>query len=234
MMPFKNLLIALPLMACFIFSFQVAKKRTRVVFFGDSITEFGVLPGGYIAQLNDSIAALGKAKRYELIGSGIGGNKIYDLYLRLKEDVLEREPDVVVLFVGVNDVWHKQLFGTGTDADKFHKFYTALIQKFQKKGIRVIACTPACIGERHPGENQMDGELDRFSEIIRNLAREKNIPHCDLRKAFLEYSAKNNPENRESGILTTDGVHLNEKGNKMVAEMLLSQIESLRQTTDHR
>ncbi len=166
MMPFKNLLIALPIMACFIFSFQVAKKRTRVVFFGDSITEFGVLPGGYIAQLNDSIAALGKAKRYELIGSGIGGNKIYDLYLRLEEDVLERKPDVVVLYVGVNDVWHKQLYGTGTDADKFHKFYTALIQKFQRKGIRVIACTPACIGERHPGENQMDGELDRFSEII--------------------------------------------------------------------
>jgi len=226
MMPFKNLLIALPIMACFIFSFQVAKKRTRVVFFGDSITEFGVLPGGYIAQLNDSIAALGKAKRYELIGSGIGGNKIYDLYLRLEEDVLERKPDVVVLYVGVNDVWHKQLYGTGTDADKFHKFYTALIQKFQKKGIRVIACTPACIGERHPGENQMDGELDRFSEIIRNLAREKNIPLCDLRKAFLEYSAKNNPENRESGILTTDGVHLNEKGNKMVAEILLSQVTS--------
>ncbi len=226
MMPFKNLLIALPIMACFIFSFQVAKKRTRVVFFGDSITEFGVLPGGYIAQLNDSIAALGKAKRYELIGSGIGGNKIYDLHLRLEEDVLERKPDVVVLYVGVNDVWHKQLYGTGTDADKFHKFYTALIQKFQKKGIRVIACTPACIGERHPGENQMDGELDRFSEIIRNLAREKNIPLCDLRKAFLEYSAKNNPENRESGILTTDGVHLNEKGNKMVAEMLLPQVTS--------
>ncbi len=226
MMPFKNLLIALPIMACFIFSFQVAKKRTRVVFFGDSITEFGVLPGGYIAQLHDSIAALGKAKRYELIGSGIGGNKIYDLYLRLKEDVLEREPDVVVLYVGVNDVWHKQLYGTGTDADKFHKFYTALIQKFQKKGIRVIACTPACIGERHPGENQMDGELDRFSEIIRNLAKDKNIPLCHLRKAFLEYSAKNNPENRESGILTTDGVHLNEKGNKMVAEMLLPQVTS--------
>ena len=220
-MPLKYFLFTLPLMACLLFSFKTARKCTRIVFFGDSITEAGVHPGGYIAQLRDSIAARGKAGRYELIGAGIGGNKIYDLYLRLEEDVLARKPNVVVLYVGVNDVWHKQLFGTGTDADKFRKFYVALIQKFRKKGIRVIACTPACIGERHPGENQLDGELDRFSQIIRELAAEKNIPVCDLRRAFLENSAANNVEDRESGILTTDGVHLNEKGNKLVAEMLL-------------
>jgi len=221
MIKFNYFLLILPLMACFLFSFQTPKKRTRVVFFGDSITEFGVLPGGYIAQMSDSIAVRGETKRFDLVGAGIGGNKVYDLYLRLEEDVMVRKPNVVVLYVGVNDVWHKQLFGTGTDADKFQKFYTALIQKFQKKGIRVIACTPACIGERHPGENQMDSELDRFSQIIRVVAAEKNVATCDFRKAFMENSAKNNPDNRESGMLTTDGVHLNEQGNKLVAETLL-------------
>ncbi len=195
------------------------------MFFGDSITEDGVQPGGYIAQIRDSITVEGKAKRYELLGAGIGGNKVYDLYLRLEDDVLALKPNVVVLYVGVNDVWHKQLFGTGTDADKFQKFYVALIQKFQKKGIRVIACTPACIGERHPDENQLDSELDRFSQIIRTVAAEKDIPLCDLRQAFLDNSAKNNPENLESGILTTDGVHLNDKGNKLVAEMLLKVLD---------
>jgi len=216
-----NLLLVLPLMACLLFSFQSSKKRARVVFFGDSITEAGVLPEGYIAQLRDSITALGKEKRYELMGAGIGGNKVYDLYLRLEEDVLALKPDVVVLYVGVNDVWHKQLFGTGTDADKFQQFYAALIQKFQKEGIRVVACTPACIGERQAGGNQMDGDLDKFCQIIRKVARGKDIAICDFRQAFIDYSAKYNPENRESGILTTDGVHLNVKGNKLVAEMLI-------------
>ncbi|MBC7775677.1 MAG: G-D-S-L family lipolytic protein [Phycisphaerae bacterium] len=225
-MPFKHCLLILPLMACFLFSFKSSKKCTRVVFFGDSITEAGVRPGGYIAQMRDSITVQGKARRYELLGAGIGGNKIYDLYLRLEDDVLALKPNVVVLYVGVNDVWHKQLFGTGTDADKFQKFYMALIQKFQKKGIRVIACTPACIGERHSGENQMDSELDRFSQIIRMVAAEKNIPLCDFRQAFLYNSAINNPDNRESGMLTSDGVHLNEEGNKLVAEMLLKHITS--------
>lgn len=223
-MPFKLHVLAFALMASFLFSFNTAKKCTRVVFFGDSITEAGIIPGGYIAQIRDTLLASGKSKQYELIGSGIGGNKIYDLYLRLEDDVLARKPNVVVLYVGVNDVWHKQLFGTGTDADKFQKFYAALIHKFQKKGIRVIVCTPACIGERHGGENPMDAELDRFSEIIRTVAQGENIPLCDFRKAFLDNSSKNNPDNLEHGILTTDGVHLNAMGNRLVAEMLLKQI----------
>ena len=225
-MPFHSTLLAIPIMSCLLFASKPDKKHTRIVFFGDSITEAGVLPGGYIAQMRDSIAANGRGNRFDLIGSGIGGNKVYDLYLRLEEDVLALKPNIVVLYVGVNDVWHKQTFGTGTDADKFQKFYLALIQKFQKKGIRVIACTPACIGERHAGENQLDTELDRFSEIIRNVCAQKELPLCDFRKAFQDYAAKNNPNNLESSILTTDGVHLNEKGNKLVAEMLLQKIQS--------
>jgi lysophospholipase L1-like esterase len=221
----KYFFLALPIMACFLFSFKTNKNRcTRVVFFGDSITQAGVDPGGYISQMRDTLALQGKAKRYDLIGAGIGGNKIYDLYLRLEDDVMARKPDVVVMYVGVNDVWHKQLFGTGTDPEKFQKFYLALIQKFQKKGIQLIACTPDCIGERTGGQNQMDGDLDRFSEIIRKVTAEKNIPLCDLRNAFSNYVAKNNPENLDHGILTTDGVHLNEKGNKLVAELILKQL----------
>lgn len=223
-MRFRNHLLVFPIMACFLFSFQTDKKRTRVVFFGDSITEAGVFPGGYIAQMRDTLEASGKGNQYELLGAGIGGNKVYDLYLRHEEDVLAKKPKVVVIYVGVNDVWHKQMFGTGTDPDKFQKFYLALIQRFQKKGIRVIVCTPACIGERHPGENQLDSELDLFSNIIRDIAKKGQLPLCDFRKAFMEYSELHNPENRESGILTSDGVHLNEKGNQLVGRMLLSTL----------
>lgn len=215
-------------MACLLFSFTPAKKRARVVFFGDSITEAGVHPGGYITQLRDSLSAQGKSRQFELIGSGIGGNKIYDLYLRLEEDVLQRKPDVVVMYVGVNDVWHRQMFGTGTDADKFQKFYLALIRKFQKKGIQVIVCTPACIGERPGGTNPLDLELDRFSAIIRQVATETQTPLCDLRRAFMAYETLYNTTDKTSGVLTTDGVHLNDIGNKLVAENLMVRLLELK------
>lgn len=209
------------------FSFASHKKSTRVVFFGDSITEFGVQADGYIAQMRDSLDARKMTHQYELIGAGIGGNKIYDLYLRMESDVLERKPKVVVIYVGVNDVWHKLTFGTGTDADKFKKFYAAIIAKLKKEDIKVILCTPACVGEKKGGVNPLDVELDIYSQIIRDLAREKDCLLSDFRKAFVEFNAINNTADDYSNILTTDGVHLNQKGNKLVAEMLLERLQLL-------
>ncbi|MEO6039708.1 MAG: GDSL-type esterase/lipase family protein, partial [Saprospiraceae bacterium] len=163
-----------------LFSFKTVVKPARVIFFGDSITEAAVYSGGYIAQIQTMLTGQNKADGYELIGSGIGGNKVYDLYLRLETDVLDKKPDIVFLFVGVNDVWHKQLSGTGTDADKFRKFYEALIRKIQAGGSRVVVCTPACIGEKTDCTNSLDGELNQYSDIIRELSRQFQTGLCDL------------------------------------------------------
>ena len=146
-------------------------KPKRVIFFGDSITQAGANPGGYIVKMGEMLAQKNLASQYELIGAGIGGNKVYDLYLRMDDDVMSKNPDIVFIWVGVNDVWHKATSGTGTDADKFEKFYTAIIKKMQDKGIRVILVTPACIGEKTDFTNQQDGDLNKYAQIIRGLAK---------------------------------------------------------------
>jgi lysophospholipase L1-like esterase len=131
---------------------------------------------------------------------------------------------MVVIWVGVNDVWHKRTYGTGTDPDKFEKFYTAVIKKLQQKNIKVKICTPAAIGEKTDFSNELDGDLNKYSSIIRNIAKKNNCSLIDLRQAFLQYNLANNRENNEKGILTTDGVHLNEKGNYLVAEEMMRAI----------
>lgn len=218
-------LIFVPL-AIGIVAFTPATKKKRVIFFGDSITEAAVKPGGYIVKLDSMIAAQGKAGEYELIGSGIGGNKIYDLYLRMEEDVLAKEPDVVFIYIGVNDVWHKRTFGTGTDPDKFEKFYQAIINKLKAKNIKVILCTPAVIGEKTDFSNQLDGDLNEYSRIIRNIAGKNSLPVVDLRRYFLDYNLKNNPDNKPNGILTTDNVHLNARGNQLVADEMWKVLQT--------
>lgn len=203
-------------------AFTLAPQKQRIVFFGDSITQAGVKPGGYITVLGDLLKK--KNIQDELIGAGIGGNKVYDLYLRMEEDVLAKSPTTVVVWVGVNDVWHKKTSGTGTDADKFEKFYNALIKKLQAKNIRVLICTPAAIGEKTDYTNELDGDLNRYAVIIRQIAKNNNVDLIDLRKAFLEYNLANNPDNKAKEILTTDGVHLNDKGNQLVAEQMLKAL----------
>lgn len=194
-------------------------KPLKIIFFGDSITQAGVNPGGYIDKMKQMLEKNGIKDNYQLVGAGIGGNKIYDLYLRLEEDVLDQKPDVVAIWVGVNDVWHKRTFGTGTDADKFEKFYVAIIKKLLAQGIKVIVTTPATIGERTDFSNELDGDLNRYSIIMRDIAAKYDCPVADLRKEFLKFNLDNNKDNKESGILTNDRVHLNDTGNQLVADI---------------
>lgn len=216
----KLILLSLALVAM-----TFTSKPKRVVFFGDSITQAGVQPGGYITRMTEMLAKQGKSADYELIGAGIGGNKIYDLFLRMDTDVLARQPDVVYVYVGVNDVWHKRTAGTGTDPDKFMKFYEAVIKKLQAANAQVILCTPAAIGEKTDFSNEQDGDLNQYSQLIRDLAAREKLPLVDLRKAFLDYNLKNNPGNKAQGILTTDRVHLNDTGNQFVAGQMMEALK---------
>ena len=224
----KLLFIAVVLFISCAFTQQ---KKTKVIFFGDSITELGVKRDryvGFILRMDSMLKLKNKQEEYELIGSGISANKVYDLYLRMEDDVLSKNPDVVVVFVGVNDVWHKTLLGTGTDADKFEKFYQAILNKLKDKNIKIILCTPAVVGEKTDMSNPLDGDLNRYSKIIRDLANKNNLPLIDLRKKYHEYLEKNNPDNKDKGILTYDGVHMNDAGNQFLADMMWNAIKDLK------
>lgn len=216
--------LSLLLLFVLVTAFGPRPPKKKIVFFGDSITQAGVQPQGYITRLQTLLAEKGQGEGYELVGAGIGGNKVYDLYLRVEEDVLAKKPDAVLIWVGVNDVWHKRTFGTGTDPDKFEKFYHALIKKLKAQNIQVFLATPAAIGEKTDFSNELDGDLNRYSNIIRQVAQTNGCTLVDLRKAFLNYNLEHNKENKEQGILTTDRVHLNEAGNHFVAQEMLKAL----------
>ena len=203
----------------------MTQKKKRVIFFGDSITQQGAEPGGYINRVDSMCRLENNSLQFEFLGAGIGGNKVYDLFLRMDSDVLSKSPDLVVIYIGVNDVWHKVSYGTGTDADKFEKFYNAIIKKLKERNIRVVLCTPAVIGEKTDFTNQQDGDLNKYSAIIRNLATQNDLPLVDLRQKFLDYNKQYNTENKEQGILTRDRVHLNAKGNQLVADEMWGKIK---------
>jgi isoamyl acetate esterase len=209
-------------LAIFILSMAMKPKPKKVIFFGDSITQAGVRGNGYINLLKKS----SDSTKFELIGAGIGGNKVYDLYLRMEDDVLNKKPDLVFIYVGINDVWHKLGAKTGTDYDKYLKFYQALINKIQATGSKVVLCTPTVIGEKKNNANEVDADLNKYADGVRGLATKNNLPLCDLRKAFVDYENANNTEDKEKGILTTDRVHLNDVGNKLVADTMLPFVKT--------
>ena len=215
-------LLLLPVALIILLAFNTQNK-TKVIFFGDSITRLGVEKDkksgtGYILRLDSMLKREKKADQYELMGAGIDGNKVYDLYLRMEDDVLSKNPDVVFIYVGINDIWHKTLLGTGTDADKFEKFYQAIINKLKSKGIKIVLFTHDVIGEKTDNTNQQDGDLNRYSEIIRGLSEKNKLLLVDLRKDIMQKLKIINTENKEKEVLTYDRVHMNNTGNQFLAD----------------
>ena len=210
-------------------------SNKKVVFLGDSITQNAVINSdkfkGFISLLGENVG-----QNTELIGKGIGGDKVSDLLTRYRDDVIKLNPDMVFIYIGINDVWHKYDYGTGTDIDLYENGLRQIITDLKENGVEVILCTPTVIGE-NKGEftlvNQfkdietmeiMNNDLDDYSDIIRKLSREFDTKLLDLRKIFMQYISENNPENKSKGVLTTDGVHLNNIGSKLIADEMIKFI----------
>ena len=211
-------------------------SNKKVIFLGDSITQNAVINSeefrGFISLLGENLD-----QNTELIGKGIGGDKVSDLLTRYRDDVIKLNPDMVFIYIGINDVWHKYDYGTGTDIDLYENGLRQIIYDIKDNGIEVILCTPTVIGE-NKGDftlvNQfkdietmeiMNNDLDDYSDVIRKLSREFDTKLLDLRKIFMQYISENNPENKSKGILTTDGVHLNNFGSKLIANEMIKYID---------
>ena len=207
-------------------------SNKKVIFLGDSITQNAVINSeefrGFISLLGENLD-----QNTELIGKGIGGDKVSDLLTRYRDDVIKLNPDMVFIYIGINDVWHKYDFGTGTDIDLYENGLRQIITDLKENGVEVILCTPTVIGE-NKGEftlvNQfkdietmeiMNNDLDDYSDVIRKLSREFDTKLLDLRKIFMQYISENNPKNKSKGVLTTDGVHLNNIGSKLIADEMI-------------
>ena len=198
------------------------KKGDRIVFLGDSITQGGDGPQGYVGIIRGKLAGDHKDLGIEVINAGISGHKVPDLQGRLDRDVIAKMPTIVVIYIGINDVWHGDYTPPrGTSRENFEAGLKDLIARCERAGARVLLCTPSVIGEKRTGANKLDAKLDEYSEISRRVARELGVGLCDLRKAFLAHEQTHNPEDKEQGILTSDRVHLNEAGNSLVAETIL-------------
>jgi isoamyl acetate esterase len=201
------------------------KKGEKIVFLGDSITAAGIAPKGYVTLVKNHLADKHKDLGIEVIGAGISGNKVPDLQKRLGADVLSKKPTLVVIYIGINDVWHGESDpANGTSPEKFEAGLKEIIGKIKDAGGRVVLCTPTVIVEQKPGTNKLDKKLDDYAGISRRVAKETGSKTCDLRKAFQEHLMKNNADDKEMGVLTSDRVHLNDAGNKLVAETILSVI----------
>ena len=201
------------------------KKGDRIVFFGDSLTYLAgkeepkkQVTKGYVRIVQETLDRTHPDLGVKVDWVATGGHTVPDLLKRLDKDVLSRKPTIVVIQIGCNDA--RRLA-----KDTFKSSLEELIDRLQNEKIQVIQCTLTSVGEKHDGTNKDDPKLDEFAIIEREVAKAKNVPLNDLRKAFVAHWKANNPENKYSGILTYDGNHWNQVGMQFVAEQMLKRFK---------
>ncbi|MCA9060925.1 MAG: Dabb family protein, partial [Planctomycetaceae bacterium] len=201
---------------------QLADGET-IVFLGDSITAQGAGEKGYVTLFRQSVEARRPNSEIKVIGAGIGGHKVPNLEERLDRDVLAHKPNAVVIYIGINDVWHSTR-GQGTTIDRYESGLKSLIKRCNDAGARVILATPSVIGEKTDGSNALDAMLEEYSAVSRKVAQECGATLLDLRAGFINYLKEYNVANVDKGILTSDTVHLSDEGNRFVAARMLEAV----------
>jgi lysophospholipase L1-like esterase len=198
------------------------KQGDVIVFAGDSLTEKGCEPDGYVTLVGKDLDKRFNRLSLQVQGAGQGWDTVGKLRERFDGHVLDRRPTIVVIQIGGNDVGRAlDNAGGATAKEVFRLGLEDLIWRTRRAGARPILCTIHVMGERTDGKNRYDALIEEFCEVQRQVAAAKNCQLIELRKPFLEYLRAKNPTNLESGVLTTDGAHLNAVGNRFLADLMI-------------
>ena len=212
----------------------------RILFYGDSITDMGRdretsgsdfrrgmgLGHGYVSFVAAELLSQ-YPDRYEFINRGISGNRIVDLYARIKADCWNYNPDVVSILIGINDVYPQELENNGVELDRYEKVYRMLIEDTRAKlpNVKMILCEPFMVTES-AGEQDIikwtcsPGVRD-YAATVRKLACEYGLPFVALQDMLTEKSAGH------ADCYVFDGIHPTLAGAKLIAQEWLKVFEQV-------
>ena len=210
----------------------VLQNVHRIVCTGDSITQGGEGPGGYVWLLRHYLAAVYPAQPIEVVNTGIGGEKSPGMLARFQRDVIDRKPDLVTISIGINDVWHAfRDFGhnrnypdgslpNGVPLADYRKNFEKMIAMAQQANIKVVLLSPTVIYEDLSGPE--NARLVSYCKALQEIARQRHCLFVDYQKPFRELlTVYRRDTGSAENLLTVDGVHMNPTGNRIMARTLL-------------
>ena len=106
---------------------NVVESTDLIVFFGNSITAgLGAEPG------EDFPSLIGKTLNVPIINAGISGNTTHDALLRIDNDVISKNPSVVVVELGGNDLLEQ------VDTRETTKNLDLILSKIKPTGAKIV------------------------------------------------------------------------------------------------
>lgn len=208
----------------------------KINFLGDSITEgcCATLPELGFVEVLKQTAKLSEARNYGIGGTRIARQQIpsaeekYDLDFCMRAGSMDPDADIVFVFGGTNDHGHGDApMGIPEDRtpDTFQGacrcLFAALKDSFPKSVI--VIATPLHRVEEDLPKGKYGWRLKDYVQVIREAAMEYELPILD----FYEISAIKAHIPEIADRLTTDGLHPNDEGHRILAEEIRTFLEAL-------
>ena len=214
------------------------KAMSRILFQGDSITDCGRVRDNN-AHVGHGYALLVKAElgadnpgEYEFYNRGISGNRIVDLYARIKADIINLEPDYISILIGVNDVWHEFNKHNGVDAEKYEKIYCMLIEEIREAlpNVKIMIIEPFCLEgtatentEEVPNKwNVFRTEVKKRAEKAKKVAEKYGLPFVEMQSVMDKAC-----ELADNAYWLADGVHPTAMGHQLLKREWMKAFEQL-------
>ena len=200
---------------------------TTVLFIGDSITDCGrrgaeaPLGAGYVRTFTELVTARWPERRIRWINKGIGGNRITDLHLRWRDDVLYHKPDRLAVKIGINDL-HSALRGADDPVtpERFAELYDDVLEVTKTElGCPVVLLTPFYISGDTSGQtfrSQVLDVLPRYLEVVEQVSAKYGTRLVQLHDVF-----QTQLKHRDADTFCPEPVHPNHTGHTVIAQSLL-------------
>ncbi len=210
-----------------------------ILFQGDSITDCGRARDNNV-NVGVGYPLLVKAKlgaenpgEYEFYNRGISGNRIVDLYARIKKDFINLKPDYASIYIGVNDAWHEINDKNGVDTVKFEKIYNMLLEEIYAAcpDSKLIIIAPYVLhGSATQDSEAVPNRWELFQKdvaekaaVCKRIAEKYNLPLIELQLAFDKACEKAEP-----AYWTGDGVHPTAYGHELIKNLWLEAFEKIK------
>lgn len=192
-----------------------------ILFQGDSITDAGR------SREDDSFTGIGYPtlvkselsfeypNQFVWYNKGISGNRVVDLYARIKADIINLKPDIMSILIGVNDVWHEIGSQNGVDAEKYFKVYSMLIEEIKEAlpSVQIMILEPFVLKASATEEcwEQFQSEVKKRAAKAKKIAEKYDLLFVPLQDKFDE-ALQSAPAN----YWLMDGVHPTAAGHELI------------------
>ena len=204
----------------------------KILFQGDSITDCGrsrdndsYLGHGYPRFVQGKLM-VSEPGKHTFINRGISGNRIVDVYARIKADILNVKPDVMSILIGINDVWHEIGNHNGVDAPKFEKIYDMLITEIKEAlpDIKIMILEPFVLKVCATIENWdiFNPETKLRAQASKRIAEKHNLTFIPLQDMFDAM-----PDNVLPDYWAGDGVHPTAAGHELISNEWIKVFKTL-------